>query len=730
MMISNRVTNMFKRLIIISLFLARLFYPAAADAQVKNNVIDNISQKFESYCRSNPWEEIYLQTDRSDYIAGEELWFRIFLFDRRSSGISSQSSIAYLELLDASNEPVIQKRFRLNSGTGPGQISLPDTLTSGLYTIRVYTSRMKNFLPANCFMKEINVYNPFNIRSFKRKQYTFTTNSADTVHAVPISSGMHLNIKILSRKPGSREINILTDEKYRSENGNLFYLFIQSHGRIDRFTAEKTDGDNTGISIPDNSLSPGINQITIFDSKGNPLAEKLIFTPPAGNIQPLKIHSADSFSIRSKISLEIDPPESGKPEDICISVTPVRSSSIEPDFNDYMVFGSEYGLLPHEAMKGKRIGELKDEEMDSFLQQLKSNWLTWDKILSDTRPVLKYEFEKEEHFIDGLVLADGWQLSYPGEKVLLSIPGKEAQFQYAVTNHEANFTFTVPVDDRLQDLIMQPADTGKNYRIFIESSFSDKYYPCSLALDTVPVQIIPSISNWSLNYQVGKIYGSPVTGEVLSPPVMLPSPGRFYGKPDLEIILRNFVKLPTMEEVFFELIPRVRLVKTGREYEIVFLDYSGNRVYEEPPVMMIDGVIFNTASVIARLDPGVVEKIDIIRGIYHAGGYAFYGIVNVITNSGNFRLALPEYATRISYKVSKPALTFVSPEYSDAEKRNSRNPDLRNTLYWIPCVKPSADGIFRTEFWSSDLAADYVVRVMGVSESGKSFSSQKIIKIR
>jgi hypothetical protein len=731
MMINNGLTHMVKRSIIMSLFMIQLIIPVITSAQSKLNVINNVSNKFESYCRSVPWEEIFLQTDRGEYVAGEEVWFRIFLIDRQSSGISSQSSIAYLELLDASNKPVVQKRIRVNSGTGQGQITLPDTLSTGLYTIRVYTSWMKNFLPANCYMREINVYNPFNIKSFKKIQYAFTATGADTIEASdPTGSAGHLKIETSRRNPGSKEINIFSDESYRSENDNLFYLFIQTRGKIDRFTSEKTDGNITGITIPDNSLTPGINQITIFDSKGNPLCEKLIYTPPPGKVEPPKINSADSFNIRSRISLEIDLPENAKNGDITISVTPVTTTSNEPDFNDYMVFGSEYGLLPHESIKGKRIGDLPSEEIDLLLSQLKSNWIAWDKILSDEKPAFRYKFEKEDHFIEGLVLTDGRQLSFPGEKILLSVPGKAAQFQYAVTNSEANFTFSVPINDNIQDLIMQPADTGKNYRIFIGSSFSDRYFPSRLTFDSVPEQAISLISKWSLNYQVGKIYGSTNKGDLASPDVGLSAPRRFYGKPDMELILRNFVKLPTMEEVFFELIPRVRLVKTGKEYEIVFLDYSGNRVYEEPPVMMIDGVIFNNASVIARLDPGVVEKIDIVRGIYHTGEYAFYGIVNVITNSGNFRLTLPEYATRISYKVTEPAPSFISPDYSDTDRNNNRNPDLRNTLYWNPCVKPVNDGVARVEFWSSDISTDYCITVQCFLPDGQIFSAHKTIKVR
>jgi hypothetical protein len=732
MMILNDQTGMMKKLSISALILALVLIAGVISAQPGADITDQIRLRFESYCRSVPWEEIYVQTDRKEYIAGEEIWLNFILTDRQSSSVSSRSSIAYFELLNAENKPVVQKRFRLNSGIGPGQVLLPDSLSSGIYTMRVYTSWMKNFLPGNCYMEDISVYNPFNIKTFKRKVYDqAVAKEVALSRSDSAGSVKHLSISSVRLASGDHELNIFTDDTYRSENEGRLYLFIQTHGKIDRCTSEKVTGENTKITIPRASVTAGINQITVFDSKGKAVCEKLIWTPPADKNHDLKINSPDTFSIRSRISVGLELPASEKVSNITVSVTPVTNNSAETDLNDYMVFGSEYGLLPLKTTGNRKISDIPLEELDSLLSRLKSNWLSWDKILSDDKPVFRYEFEKEEHFIEGLLLAEGRQLGFPGEKIVMSVPGKVAQFQYAVTNDEANFTLPVPVEDNIQDLIFQPVDTARNYRIFIESSFSDKNYPSQIVIDSVAVPVISFVSKWSLNYQVEKIYGSENTGNILFPPSEPRPLKRFYGKPDFELIMNDFIKLPTMEEVFFELIPRVRFLKTGKKYEIAFLDFSGNKLYEEPPVMMIDGVIFNDASVIARIDPEVVEKIDITRGIYHIGGFAFQGIVNVITNAGNFiRLPLPEYALRTLYKITEPALAFVSPDYSEKEIMTSRNPDLRNTLYWNPAVKQGNDDKASVEFWSSDISSDYCITVLCISSDGQSFSARKVIKVR
>jgi hypothetical protein len=81
---------------------------------------------------------------------------------------------------------------------------------------------------------------------------------------LPDNSG--LNLKVNNLKQDTLEIFIITDEEFRSENHNLIYLFIQTHGIINHLTTQKIAKEITRITIPKNSLIPGINQLTISDA--------------------------------------------------------------------------------------------------------------------------------------------------------------------------------------------------------------------------------------------------------------------------------------------------------------------------------------------------------------------------------------------------------------------------------------------------------------------------------
>jgi hypothetical protein len=186
-----------------------------------------------------------------------------------------------------------------------------------------------------------------------------------------------------------------------------------------------------------------------------------------------------------------------------------------------------------------------------------------------------------------------------------------------------------------------------------------------------------------------------------------------------------------MQEVFFELLVGVFLKNKKSGYEITISDPENNKVYETPPALFVDGVEVKDPSVIAGLDPELVEKIDVIRERYFVGDYFFHGIVNIITKAGDFsNVTLPDYAIRLSYRVIDQVNSFISPDYSSAAMKKNRIPDFRNTLYWNPSVKPNQDGKARVEFWSSDNKADYLINIQGITQDGKLFSFQKNIKVK
>jgi hypothetical protein len=728
---SKQMIKKIKPAILFPLF---LMYLPGVFGQVEKNIPDFLSQRFLKYCESVPRKEIFVHTDREVYIAGENIWFSLYVMDRQTSKISVNEHIAYFELLNQENRPVIQKRIRIVNGYGQGQVVLPDSLRTGSYTIRTYTGWMKNFLPENCFMKEIRIYNSFSKKAFIGKKYSETKQKVESNNDSAFGqSDPGLTMNVNNRRTDTLEIYISTDNRYRSANKNVFHLFIQTHGVINHVSSVSLFTNNIKISVPKNLLIPGINHITIFDSKGLPVCERYVYTPDKEK-QFLTIQTKDSFKIREKVSLEIEMKNglgnSLKGTNFSLTVTPVTDEKYTMELADYMLFGTEFGKIPQDKISGRKISDLSTAYIDSMLQTMKSNWIDWETILTGHLPGIKYLPESEDHYITGSLIERNIQTSGSGNYILMSLPGKEAVFQYSVTDKDGLFSFRLSIDDWLKDFVIQPAVSVGNSTIRIESSFPERYLAVISSVDSAYLSLPSFVGKWSTNYQVSKLYESSYIGEPLSPDLPPLKPKRFYGKPDIELYLDDYIKLPVMEEVFFELIPGVFLRNRKTGYELSINDPLDNKLYDKPPGMFVDGVVIRDPAVIANIDPEIVEKIEVVKNKYFVGDYLFYGIVNVISRAGDFNnVTLPDYAIRQQYRVLEPVWSFISPSYATKESLKSRIPDFRNTLYWNPCITPGIDGKVMVEFWTSDVKSNYIINIQGITSDGKLVTAQKIIKV-
>src|SRR6478609_5387301 len=123
--------------------------------------IDTLLKRFDNHRKNSLQEKLFLHMDRSYYLTGEILWFKIYNVDASLHRPLDISKVAYIEILNAENHPVLHTKVGLANGYGDGSIFLPASLTSGNYQIRAYTNWMKNFDPEGYFRSSITIVNTF-----------------------------------------------------------------------------------------------------------------------------------------------------------------------------------------------------------------------------------------------------------------------------------------------------------------------------------------------------------------------------------------------------------------------------------------------------------------------------------------------------------------------------------------------------------------------------------------
>ena len=118
------------------------------------------------------FEKAYLQTDRTYYSAGEDIWFSAYLVNAKGTSLTSSSSNLYVELINPGAAILDKKIIRLEKGLGKGDFRL-DSVPSGWYNIRAYTNWMRNFGNDFVFQKSIYITNHLN------ENATYATRNAE-----------------------------------------------------------------------------------------------------------------------------------------------------------------------------------------------------------------------------------------------------------------------------------------------------------------------------------------------------------------------------------------------------------------------------------------------------------------------------------------------------------------------------------------------------------------------
>ena len=102
-------------------------------------------------------ENTYAQLNKSTYLAGENLWFKIYITDTKTGLLAFETNKVYTDLFAPDGSLHTRKIWQAQDGCAFGQISLPDTLVGGSYTFKVYTNWQQNFEPERMFTTQVQV---------------------------------------------------------------------------------------------------------------------------------------------------------------------------------------------------------------------------------------------------------------------------------------------------------------------------------------------------------------------------------------------------------------------------------------------------------------------------------------------------------------------------------------------------------------------------------------------
>lgn len=133
--------------------------------------------------------------------------------------------------------------------------------------------------------------------------------------------------------------------------------------------------------------------------------------------------------------------------------------------------------------------------------------------------------------------------------------------------------------------------------------------------------------------------------------VPFPDTTLFYGHPDKTYNLDDYTRFGSIEEIMVEYVREVRLRKQGGRFQFEVLNTPYEYFFNEPALVLLDGVKVNDMERLLAVDPLRLKRLDVVARRYYAGSLACNGIVSFISYDGDMGgMALPPGSIVVEYK--------------------------------------------------------------------------------
>lgn len=540
----------------------------------------------------------------------------------------------------------------------------------------------------------------------------------------PIAASGHV---MRVNKPSAHTV-IIHVQANETDAGKEVYLFAHTKGVVKWAQAQTLQSGTAQFTIDENVLGEGITHFTIFNSKRQPVCERLYFKRPADKLLVDTHPDKEQYSTREKVTINVGSTGIDKqtlPANLSLSV--YRLDSLQQQEKSHI-----YSYL---WLSADLKGNIEDpdyyfsNDTDSTNQALDNLMLThgwrrfkWTDIQQNKKPSFTFLPEFEGHIVEGKLTDTFTKKPFAETSVYLSSPGEYTQFYTSKTDNNGNIRFyTRNIYGPGELVIMAEGLQEIKYDIDINTPFSDKFSSEKIPSLTLSPQLKNALTTNSINTQVQRKYAADQLRKYLLPQI---DTSTFYGKADERYALDDYTRFTTMEEVLREYVLGVLVGRSGRKFQLTVFDLPNNRLFRDNPLVLLDGVPVTDMNKIINYDPLKIKKVEVVKRRYYLGSLLFDGIVNFITYKGNLEeFQLDAGAVVMDFEGMQLQREFYVPEYQTTEQLHNHTADFRNLLYWSPSIQTDSSGKSQVQFYTNDVKGKYIGIIEGITQNGKAGSS-------
>ncbi len=489
-------------------FIPFLFVVGIMQFKAQNKIDNAIQNLEENYSQ----EKVYLLLDKSQYVVGDNIYFKSFVFNGYSRSIGTTT--LFVELYDHSKNLVDKRTIFLNNGEGDGTFNLTNALKEDVYYIRAYTTWMANFPEEFNYIKAIPIYN-----SNSEQKLTLEKNTKWTAGIFPEGGTFIDNIPtkvavriypqgipptswngyiIDSEKPNEKLVTFkgfdqnVSSFSITPKKGKIYKAIIEDDKAYKQtitlpIATEKgivlqasSNSDGIQFNIKSSLLPEGLKGYTIIGTINNQLAYKANIKTNSNEVSS-KIPIKATDEINGILQLTIfDDKENIVAQRLCF-IKPKNLSIDEPTFvdtsfnNQPRAFNS-FDLqpdtdYPHYTVLVKDISnEPANSSKDNILSAL---WLTGDLTSSIYSPAQYFTKTANVDALDALLISEKWK-RYDWESLLSGTkpdikykPQANLSFKGKITNNGR------PLPNTAVNMIFTSENTQKS---FVQAQTDDNGY--------------------------------------------------------------------------------------------------------------------------------------------------------------------------------------------------------------------------------------------------------------
>jgi hypothetical protein len=362
----------------------------------------------------------------------------------------------------------------------------------------------------------------------------------------------------------------------------------------------------------------------------------------------------------------------------------------------------------------------KKETIKSRNKHTPESYIEWHKKQATNTGIfydeIKFAPEMDGELLKGYVVANNNSDITTPKKIGISIPGEDFQLKVVGTDSTGLFFVNLDKDYTASYALLQVLDVPSSlYTIKIEENTAIDYSSVRFKKFYLSPAMESAIISRSLNNQIENGYY-----EVKPDTVRLDLLNDPYGGAFVEVVnLEEYTRFKTLDETIVELVPNV-WTKKNKEGVKVFKARSFDETYEESEfdaLVYIDGVFIARPEAILDFDTRTVKSVKTVREKYLIGGKYYFGMVNIVTNDGNYFEQLQDQNI-LKYELQSPRPSKNYFKQVHQENENTTIPDFRDQLWWHPTL--SFEGKeWAFSFYTSELAGEYEVVLEGFSIYGR-----------